>query len=148
MPSWKNVEKKRSMKTDSSVLDASALLSLLKREKGFLEVKKALEAAASGQIEVFINEINLGEVFYVLARSRSLEAARSFFSETLPLLPILPVSSSMEDILAAAELKARFDLHYTDAFAAATASRKKASLLTSDRDFEAVTDEIEIRWLR
>lgn len=136
------------MKTGSSVLDASALLAYLKREEGYEMVKAALSAASADDVYVLMNETNLGEVYYIIVRERSLEAARYFLYERLPLLPIKLLPNALADVTAAAELKARLGLHYADAFAAATANQRNAVLLTSDRDFEKATDEIEIHWLK
>lgn len=136
------------MKTGSWVLDASALLAYLKKEEGYKAVRTVLSSASAGSGRVLINEINLGEVFYIISRQRSPEAAQSFFFEGLPLLPVEPVSNSLADVIAAAELTARLDLHYTDAFATVTAIQNNASLITSDRDFEKVVGEIKVRWLR
>lgn len=136
------------MKTGSSVLDASALLSYLKGEPRSDEVKNLLKSAANGVQAIFINEINLGEVYYVVARERSLEYAKYFLHDILPLLPITLASNTMSEVVAAAELKIRLDLHYTDAFAAVTAKRLDAALFTTDSDFERMEKEIKIHWLR
>lgn len=136
------------MKTGSSVLDASALLAYLKREGGYEMVKAALSAASANDIAILMNEINLGEVYYIIVRERSLEAARYFLHERLPLLPIKLVPNSLAEVTAAAEFKAGLGLHYADAFAAMTANQSNAVLLTSDRDFEKAAAEIEIHWLK
>jgi|SRR5665811_1154283 len=136
------------MKTAFWVLDASALLAYLKREEGFCKVMDVLAAADAGNAEVFINEINLGEVYSVIAKQRSLSSADSIFSDWLPLIPLTPVSNTMTDILAAAGITVRLNLHYADSFAAITARKRNGVLLTTDRDFEKATGEIEIHWLR
>ena len=59
------------MKT-RKVFDSFALLLYLNMEGGYREVKDLL---SSEETMVFINEINLGEVFYILARARGLEQA-------------------------------------------------------------------------
>lgn len=135
------------MKTGSSVLDASALLAYLKGEPRSDAVKNLLKGAANGGQAIFINEINLGEVFYILARERSMEYAKYFLHDVLPLLPIIPMPNTMNEVVAAAELKIRLDLHYTDAFAAVTAMQQNASLVTTDSDFERMQKEIQILWL-
>lgn len=136
------------MKTGSWVLDASALLAYLKREEGYKTVRSAMSSAAEGGVKVLINEINLGEVFYIISRQRSPEAATSFFHEGLPLLPVEPVPNTMADVVVAAKLKARLDLHYTDAFAVMTAMKHDATLLATDKDFKKAGKEIKIRRLR
>lgn len=136
------------MKTGSSVLDASALLAYLRREQGFQVMVKLLHAAASSGSLLLINEVNLGEVFYITASRRSEKEAFFVLDEIVPQLPILLVQNSMDDIIRAALFKARRGLGYMDAFAAALAQREKAALFTCDQDFEKVAGEVEIRWLR
>jgi len=136
------------MKTGFSVLDASALLAFLKREEGYEIVKATLSAASSSNEIVLMNEINFGEAYCVIVRERSLDAARYFFNERLPLIPLNLIPVTLTDITAAAELKVRLGLHYADALAAVTASQRNAVLLTCDRDFEKAADEIDIHWLR
>ncbi len=52
-----------------------------------------------------------------------------------------------DDVLAAARLKARFPISYADAFAAATALRAGAQLVTGDDEFHARDDIVDIVWL-
>jgi predicted nucleic acid-binding protein len=44
----------------------------------------------------------------------------------------------MEFTLAAANIKARYSISYTDAFAAALTIKRKATLITSDKEFDAL----------
>lgn len=48
---------------------------------------------------------------------------------------------------AATHLKARHPISYADAFAAALAQLESATLVTGDREFEAVQGVIRIEWL-
>ena len=110
--------------------------------------KAALDRAAESGAKLLINEINLGEVYYVLARELSEDAAAYFYYERLPLLPIEVFSNSIETVIAAAELKTGTGLHYLNCFAAVTARESSTPLLTADRDFKRVEGEIKIKWLR
>ena len=94
-----------------------------------------------------MNEINLGEVYYSLARSSSTESAEGFLKR-LPTLPIRPLSNTYEHVLAAARLKARLPISYADALAVATAQREQATLVTGDPDFQAVQHLVPIRWIQ
>ena len=93
-----------------------------------------------------MNEINIGEVYYSRAKTKSVEQAEAFL-EVLPTLPIRPVSNTFEHILAAARLKAAYPISYADSFAAATAQREKATLVTGDREFRAVEHLVPILWI-
>jgi predicted nucleic acid-binding protein len=74
--------------------------------------------------------INLGEVYYVIARVVGAADADEAIRDIRPRLTLdLPTE---ERVLHAARLKARFRFAYADAFAAATAMAHGAVLLTGD----------------
>jgi ribonuclease VapC len=93
-----------------------------------------------------MNEINVGEVFYIIAKARSLEKAEDFLHR-LATLPIQPVSNTFPDVLEAARVKAQFPLSYADAFAVSTALRSQAIVITGDPEFHTVEHLVEIAWL-
>jgi ribonuclease VapC len=128
------------------LLDAHALLAFLERERGSESVKAALKSARATGTHLLINDINVGEVYYTIARERSDESARSFLAH-LERLPIRTVSNSLSDVIEAAGIKARFAVSYADAFAVATARRAKAVVMTGDPEFKAVEGLVAIEWL-
>ena len=127
-----------------SVLDAYALLAYLRKESGHARVRDLL---ASEETTLFINSINVGEVFYILARGLGIRAADHFLSVILPILPMTVVENSFDDVIAAARLKADHSLSFADCFAAATAIREGASLLTGDPEFKKLGKALSIEWL-
>jgi ribonuclease VapC len=126
------------------VLDAYALLSYLTKESGHARVKDLL---ASVDTVIVINSINLGEVFYILARARGIHAAEHFLSVILPSLPITVLENSVEDVIAAARIKAKHALSFADCFAAATAIKEGAPLVTGDSEFKKMDKVLDIDWL-
>jgi predicted nucleic acid-binding protein len=129
-----------------SLLDSFAVLAFLNRERGFEKVRALLREAARLNQPLLMNEINLGEVYYVTAKQRSLERAEEFLHR-LETLPIQPVPNSLTDVLDAARIKARFAISYADAFAVATAIRMNAAVVTGDDEFHTVSHLITIDWL-
>ncbi|OGD11420.1 MAG: hypothetical protein A2Y86_06705 [Candidatus Aminicenantes bacterium RBG_13_62_12] len=127
-----------------SVLDAYALLAYLKKEGGHARVLDLME---SGDTDLFINSINLGEVFYIFARARGNQAAEYVLNVILPSLPITVVDNSLEDVIEAARLKAVHALSFADCFAAAMAIRERAALVTGDPDFKKLGEALEIDWV-
>jgi predicted nucleic acid-binding protein len=127
-----------------SVFDAYALLAYLKKEGGHARVRELL---ASEDSCLFINSINVGEVFYILARERGIQAAEDFQSVILPNLPISVVDNSLGDVIQAARIKARYTLSLADCFAAETAIRKGASLITGGPEFKKLGKSVSIEWL-
>ena len=127
-----------------SVLDAYALLAYLKKEGGHARVLKLME---SGDSDLFINSINVGEVFYIIARARGIQAADYFLTIILPSLPVTMLENSLEDVIDAARLKAVHALSYADCFAAATAIREQAPLVTGDPEFKKLGQAVALDWI-
>jgi predicted nucleic acid-binding protein len=125
------------------VLDSFALLAFLNKERGFDRVRRLLRAAAE---PLAINEINIGEVYYITARGRSREQAEEVLRR-LETLPIRAVSNAYDDVLEAARIKARLPIGYADAFAVATAIREGAVLVTGDPELRAAAHLVKITWL-
>jgi uncharacterized protein len=129
-----------------SLLDSFALVAFLSGEPPGGAVRDLLHAAEAAEDAILMNEINVGEVYYLTARRRSQPAADAFL-EMLSGLPIERVPNTFADVIAAARLKASFAISYADAFAAATAVRRGAVIVTGDPDFRALETVVEIRWI-
>ena len=125
------------------ILDSFALLAYLKGENGYEKVKKFL----SGSNPLLMNDINIGETFYILAKERGLDKAEYFLNIILPSLPISPVSNTLQDVIQAANLKARYPISFADCFVIATAIKEKATIITGDPDFKRVEKIVKIDWL-
>ena len=128
------------------VLDSFALLAFLNKEAGFEQVRTLLRTAEAAGAPLLMNEINVGEVFYIIAKARSLEKAEDFLHR-LATLPVKPVSNTFPDVLEAARVKAQFPLSYADAFTVSTALRSQAIVITGDPEFHTVEHLVEILWL-
>ncbi len=125
------------------VLDSFALLAYLKMEGKYKKVKDLL---ASDKI-LFMNDINVGEAFYVLAKERGVENAEYFVNTVLPNLPIEVVPNALQDVLEAARIKATHSISYEDCFVVATALKKNAAIVTGDPEFKKVQKTVEIEWM-
>ncbi len=71
------------------VLDSYALLAYLKKEDKYERIKRLL---ASEDTVLFMNEINLGECFYIPARERTIDKAEYFIHN------VFAKSAHQEDI--------------------------------------------------
>ncbi len=130
-------------------LDAWAILSWLKDERPASEkVESLLEESEKGKIRLYISMINLGEVYYRLARLKGEETAKEFLRD-IKGMAIQRVSATDRLVLKAASIKARYPIAYADAFAVATAIEQEAVLVTGDPDFKEVerNNEVKIDWL-
>ena len=132
--------------TNTFVLDAFAMLAYLQKERGSERVRDLLSADQKGT-PVIMNAVNIGEVYYILARERLVGEADFFIDLIVPSLNIRVELNDMQDVIAAARIKAAHPLSYADAFAAATAQKHAAVLLTGDPDFKHVEKSIDIEWL-
>jgi ribonuclease VapC len=128
------------------LLDSFALLAFLNREQGFAQVRELLQHARITHEPLLMNEINIGEVYDIIAKGRSLDRAEDFL-QRLDTLPIQRLGNTFHEVLAAAKIKAQFPLSYADAFVVATAQRSQAVVVTGDSEFRAVAHLIEIVWL-
>ncbi|WP_457741674.1 PIN domain-containing protein [Thermococcus sp.] len=134
------------MEVDRVVLDSYALLAYLLREKGAERVRDLLRKAEMGEVKIYMNVVNLGEVYYTIVRRKGVDIA-DFVVANLLKSPILFVHVDERLSLIAGRIKAFYKLSYADAFAAATAVDLNAVLLTGDEEFRSVEDRIKIEWL-
>lgn len=124
------------------VLDAWAIMALLKKEPAGPRVQRAVD-----EVDVAISAINLGESQYVLTKegrdAPTVEAAMELLRRTIRVdLPDWPL------VRAAARIKGARALSYADAFCVATAQRHRAALWTGDPEILALEDLVDVVDLR
>ena len=133
------------------VLDACALIALLREEKGADIVSSIFNAAAKKTALITIHTINLFEVYYDVCRTSSEERAERILAE-LKKRPIEIISEINEELFKeAGRFKLKYKMSLADAFALAQASILNAELLTSDHhEFDAVekSEPIRFLWIR
>jgi len=130
----------------SSAHDAFALIAYLGRERGFESVRTLLDEAEASGGPLLMNEINVGEVYFLIAKERSIQKAEEFLHR-LETLPIRVLANTFSQVLDAARLKAQFPVSYADAFAIAAAIRENARLVTGDPELRSVAHLIDIAWI-
>ena len=130
------------------VLDAWALLALMQGEEPCAsQVKQLIEGAMEDEYILSMSLINLGEVYYIVGRTKGREEADETI-ETIRRLPIRMESAEEEIVLAAARLKMNHPISYTDAFAAATCQLLGGALVTGDPELLALEGIIALEKLR
>ena len=128
------------------LFDAHAILRWTQKERGYQKVKSLLIACREESALGYMNQINLGEVYYKTIRAIGLEEAQKFLENFLRLpLPIILPDSDL--IWKASEIKAEYAISYADCFAAATAIRYKATVLTGDPEFKKIESLVSVEWL-
>jgi len=129
------------------ILDACALMVYLEKEAGYEKVKELFVKAAESGNDLLMSAINWGEVFYLLVRDYGITEAEKI-QRVIETLPIEFVSVDLSLTKQAALYKATKKLPYADCFAAALAKIHKGELITCDKDFKRVENEVKIVWMK
>jgi len=125
------------------VLDASALMTFFENRPGADRVEHLLVDAADAQRPLAMSVVNWGEVYYSIWRAHGEKAATAKV-QPIAQLPIQVFDVDLELTKMAASLKAQYNLPYAGCFAAALAQARKATLITSDKDFDRVGTALKI----
>jgi len=113
------------------LFDAHAILKWTQKERGYQKVKSLLTACRDQSATGYMNQVNLGEVYYKTIRAVGIDRAKEFLENffRLPIQIILPDS---ELIWTASEIKASYSISYADCFAAALAKLNKGEVITRE----------------
>jgi len=128
------------------VLDAHGLLVFLEKEPGFKKVELFFVAAVEKDNNLLMTSVNFGEVYYIVLRECGQEKAHKI-EKIIRTLPIEVVDVDMHLAKEAARFKATKKISYADCFAAALAKIHKGELVTGDKEFKVLENEIKIAWI-
>lgn len=128
------------------VLDAHALLVFLEKEPGYQKVESFFNDAISKSSYLLMTAVNFGEVYYIVLRECGLKKAHEI-EQLISTLPIKIVDVNLQLAKEAGRYKAANKISYADCFAAALAKTHKAEVITGDKEFKALEDEIKIAWI-
>jgi len=134
------------VKTKNFVLDSFALLAYFQGEPGGTTVRDILKEASAGSVSVMLPVVNLGEIYYIVARKRGRETALAIV-EDISRLPVQLLDAGTDRVIAAADIKARHPLSYADAFVAAAAEEYAATIVTGDPEFKQLESHLPVLWL-
>ncbi len=133
-------------KARAYVLDTWAVIAYLEDEPSALQIADLIVSAHEESIPVFMTVVNVGEVWYIIAREVSEEEANNSVKE-LHDLRIQFVDVDWELTWEAARFKSQHKMSYADCYAAALAKNRKAELITGDEEFKVLQDEMKISWI-
>lgn len=133
-------------KPKAYVLDSWAVLAYLEDEPAGEQVANLIAESHEQEIPLYMSIVNVGEVWYILARAMGAAEADKAV-ETLHRLGIEKVDANWKSTKQAAAFKAQHRMSYADCFAAALAKETNADLITGDREFSQVEPGIRVRWL-
>lgn len=129
------------------VFDSWAVMAYLEDEPAAERVADMIADAHEDDTPLLMPVVNLGEVWYIIAREASEAEAERGVAELLQLgIEIVPAEWPLTR--AAAGFKARHRMSYADCFAAALARERKAHLVTGDAEFAQVERDVQILWLK
>jgi predicted nucleic acid-binding protein len=135
----------------SFVLDACALLALLRNEQGADLVAAVMNAANNGEAEIVMHKLNLMEVYYDLYRALGKEKADLVLSEIMKRPILINPEISDEIFLEAGRLKASYKISLADSNALAQSIKTGGEFLTADHhEFNAIEgkEPVHFRWIR
>jgi PIN domain nuclease of toxin-antitoxin system len=116
------------------VLDACAIISLIRKEEGCIQVRQALEAEEN---ICLVHALNLCEVYYDCLRCYGVSQTESLLSNLNEAGLVIRDDMDIDFWKAAGAIKARGRISLADCFAVALSAREDAYLLTSDHhEFE------------
>jgi ribonuclease VapC len=131
------------------VLDAWPVMEWFRRrEPARAAFRELLSEAARGRLSLCMSRINLGEIYYSIAKDYDDATAAALVQQlTAIFVEIVPVTDA--DIDAAAKLKAHYRISYADAFAVVLSINRSATLVTGDPDFLplASDDVVQLHWI-
>lgn len=128
------------------VLDASALMAYLEKETGYEKVKDLFVKAAESGKNLLMSTVNWGEVFYVLIRNYGIDEAEEM-QRLIEMFPIEFVPADLALTKQAALYKITKKLPYMDCFAAALTKLHKGEIVTGDKEFKVLENEVRIEWI-
>jgi predicted nucleic acid-binding protein len=128
------------------LFDAHAILKWTQKEAGYEKVKRLMLGCRDGSVTGYMNFLNLGEVYYKSIRTAGTEKAKALL-ENFQRLPVNLVLPDKELIWKASEIKAEYPISFADCFAAATALRYDAKILTGDPEFKKLGGLVAIEWI-
>ena len=128
------------------ILDAHGLLVFLEKEPGFEKVESFFVNAIEKDKSLLMTSVNFGEVYYIVLRECGQEKAHEI-EKIILTLPIDIIDVDLHLAREAARIKAAKKISYADCFAAALTKIHKGELLTGDKEFKAIENEIKISWI-
>lgn len=128
------------------VLDAHGLLVFLEKEAGYEKVEQFFVTAVEKDKYLLMASVNFGEVYYIVLRACGQNKAHEI-EKIIRTLPIEIIDVDIQLARESAHLKAAHKISYADCFAAALAKLHKGEVITGDKEFKTVENEIKISWL-
>lgn len=133
---------------EAFVLDACSLIAFLNDEEGADKVEDLLRKAKEEKVKLYMNKLNILEIYYGVYHDDGEEAADETLSKILE-LPIVIVDDLSDVVLKeSGRLKASYSISLADSIAVAEAKARDAELVTSDHHEFEEKGEAKFYWIR
>jgi len=130
----------------TKVIDAHGLLVFLEKEAGYEKVEHFFVSAIEKERQLLMTSVNFAEVYYIVLRECGQDKAHEI-EKIIMTLPIEIIDVDIQLAREAACFKAAHKISYADCFAAALAKLHKGEVITGDKEFRLLEDEVKIAWL-
>jgi predicted nucleic acid-binding protein len=134
------------MQRSEKVLDSWAIMAFFEGEPAANAVEALVNQSIQAKTQLLMTAVNLGEVWYSVARTRG-ETAADHAIANIKSLGIEIIAADQELSLQAAKFKSRIAIAYADCFAAALAYLRGVELITGDGEFEQLEDQFRVLWV-
>jgi len=128
------------------ILDAHALLVFLEKETGYKKVESLFVSAVEKDNYLLMTSVNFGEVYYVVLRECGQKKVKEI-EKIIRALPIEIIDVDTQLAKEAAYFKATKKISYADCFTAALAKLRRGEVVTGDKEFKVLEDEIRVLWI-
>ena len=135
-----------SRKARAIILDSWAVIAYMEDENAGEKVAEIIADSHENKIPLKMSIINVGEVWYSVAKQASETEADEAITD-LNELGIEFVDVNWELTRTAAAYKSKNKMSYADCFAAALTKQEKAELVTGDQEFKQIDHDIKITFL-
>jgi predicted nucleic acid-binding protein len=132
------------------ILDACALIAVLKNEPEMPKVKDLFVQANKGTASICMHIVNKMEVYYGFITDRGLLEANKLM-EIVDELPIKYISTINQKVYkTGCRLKGTYSISLADSIAAAVDFDKGATLVTKDGEFKPLqeSEQLPIFWIK
>lgn len=134
------------MRAAVRVLDSYSLIAYIEGEAGKDTMIELFRSARDSGRQCLLSVVNWGEIYYITFREAGQQRAEEV-AHLIHTLPIHLVPVDLELAKQAAIFKSGKKMSYADCFAAALAKNRRVELVTGDKEFRQVENEVKILWL-
>lgn len=133
--------------TTTYVIDACAFIAYLRNEEGSDKFSTLLKDQNN---RFFMHSINLGEVYYDSLRVSEKKPPRELFDDIAKLPIHIIWTLDIPFIELVGKYKTSYKISYADSFVLALAEREKATVISTDHEFDVIETEgkLSFYWLR